>query len=616
MSVSPEPIAFAGCDTPQKLFLARVAEWGDAVSMRVKHRGLWQPMTWRDYGAEARDAGLALKSLGLGRGDVVSVLSANRSAWVGFDLGAPAMGYVANGIYTTSSPDQVAYILDDSATRVVVVEDDEQLDKVLLIRGRCPTLATIILLDRTGLRSFKDEQVLDWREFLALGRAAAGREPSLFEDGAAATRPDDVAILVYTSGTTGRPKAAMISNRNLMFQIANASLTTPMQRDDVTLSFLPLCHIAERVFGVYSRLNFGNIVHFPEDPETMFADICEVQPTAIFAPPRIWEKMYSSITLAMAEATPLARWTYRRALALGLAAAEARAAGRPVPALRRWLLALHRAAALVNVKKRLGLARMRYAVTGAAPIAPDLVKWFVALGIDLREAYGATETSGLCTATPVGEIRFGTVGVPPPSTAVRIGDQGEILVRGPNVFAGYRNKPEETRAAIDAGGWLHTGDVGALTGDGHLSITDRLKDILITAGGKNVTPSLIENQLKFSPYIADAVVIGDRRPYLACLVMLDHDNVAKFAQDASVPFSDFASLCRAPEVVKLIGDEIERVNRALARVEQIKRFRLIETKLLPEDEELTPTMKLKRKLVNEKYRDLIGAMYQGGAANP
>ncbi len=609
MSAAAEPVLFAGCDTPQKLFLARVAAWRDGVSMRVKQRGLWRPVTWREYGERARAAGLALEALGVARGETVSMLSENRPEWLFFDMGAQAMGFVANGIYATSSPEQVAYILDDSGTRVLVVENDEQLDKALLVRERCAQLLKIVLLERTGLRRFADEQVLDWRDFLALGERQAG---DAFDAGVAATRPDDVAILVYTSGTTGRPKAAMITNRNLMFQIANAGATAPMQRGDVTLSFLPLCHIAERVFGVYSRLNFGNVVHFPEHPETMFADICEVQPTAIFAPPRIWEKMYSSITLAMKDATALARWAYERALARGMAAAARRAAGRPVSWWRRWLLALDRAAVLANVKKRLGLARMKYAVTGAAPIAPDLVRWFVALGIDLREAYGATETSGLCTTTPIGEIRFGTVGIAPPPTEIRIAEQGEILVRGPGVFAGYRNKPAETKAAI-ADGWLRTGDVGAIGADGHLRITDRLKDILITAGGKNVTPSLIENQLKFSPFIADAVVIGDRRPYLACLVMLDHDVVAKFAQDRGVPFSNFASLCRAPEVVKLIGDEIERVNRGLARVEQIKRFRLIETKLMPEDEELTPTMKLKRKLMNEKYRDLIAAMYEDGA---
>jgi long-chain acyl-CoA synthetase len=613
MSVQDQPLRFAACDTPQKLFLQRVREWGGEVSMRVKRRGLWQSHSWAEYGDAACTVAAALRAMGVQRGQVVSVLAENRPEWLFFDMGAQLAGAVGNGIYTTSSPAQVAYVLNDSGSRVVLVEDDEQLHKVLAIRKECPQLANIVLLERTGLRHFSDAMVLDWAEFLASGRGAMARDPEFVVSEVHRGAPADVALLVYTSGTTGAPKAAMITNRNLMFQIAHAPEITPMHRGDATLSFLPLCHIAERIFGVYSRLNYGNVVHFPEDPETMLADICEVQPAALFAPPRIWEKMYSRVMLAIQDAAPLARWAFARAIAAGAAAADLRLSARPVPLAKRIERALWRRIVLRNVLQRLGLARMRYAVTGAAPISPDLVRWFVALGIDLREAYGATETSGLCTATPLGQIRLGSVGLPPAGTALRIGAGGEILVRGPHVFAGYRNQPEASAAAVDREGWLHTGDIGELLPDGSLRITDRLKDILITAGGKNVTPSLIENQLKFSPYIADAVVIGDRRPYLTCLVMIDFENVAQFAGGRGVPYSDFLSLCRAPEVVKLIAGEIERVNAGVARVEQIKRFRLIETQLLPEDEELTPTMKLKRTLVNRKYADLIAAMYAGGA---
>jgi long-chain acyl-CoA synthetase len=400
----------------------------------------------------------------------------------------------------------------------------------------------------------------------------------------------------------------MISNANFMFQVAHAPTIFELEKGDPALSFLPLCHIAERNAGAYFPLAFGHVVHFAENAGTVFADLAEVQPRALFAPPRIWEKMYSQIALAMDDAIRPARWAYARAIARGRARAEATLAGRPHA--DSWADPLFDALALRNVRTRLGLGGLRHGMTGAAPISPDLIRWFLALGVNLREAYGATETSGLCTVMPYARNKPGTVGKPPESIELKIGAEGEILVRGPNVFAGYRKRPDLTAEAIDKEGWLHTGDVGEIDADGYLRITDRIKDILITAGGKNVTPSLIENQLKFSPYISDAVAIGDRKPYLTALVMLDHDNVAQFAQSRAVPFTNYASLARAPEIVALIKAEIETANAKLARVEQIKDFRIIDTQLTAEDEELTPTMKLKRMLVNRKYAALIEGMYR------
>jgi len=373
------------------------------------------------------------------------------------------------------------------------------------------------------------------------------------------------------------------------------------------LAFLPLCHIAERTFTTFLPLRSGAIANFAESVETVSDNVREVAPTLFFAVPRIWERFYSGIAIRMQEATWIGRKAYGLALGIGLRMAEAELAGR-APSL--LLKLAYRAAdflVLDNIKRAIGMHRIRYAGTGAAPIAPDLIKWYRALGVDMREVYGQTENCGLATGMP-DRVKLGTVGIVAPHTEVRISAEGEILLKGPHVFMGYLNQPEKTAETV-RDGWLHTGDVGFVDNEGYLKVTDRMKDIIITAGGKNITPSEIENQLKFSPYISDAVVIGDRRKYLSCLVMIDYDNVAKFAQDGNVPFTDFASLCRAREINELIQAEIEKVNREVARVETIKQFRLIEQQLTAEDEELTPTMKLRRKFVNEKYKTMIDGMY-------
>jgi long-chain acyl-CoA synthetase len=422
-------------------------------------------------------------------------------------------------------------------------------------------------------------------------------------------QPDDLAILVYTSGTTGPPKGAMLTHRNILFQLAYADFITPLREGDQQLSFLPLCHVAERTFTVFNPLYTGSTVNFAESIDTVPENIREVAPALFFAVPRIWEKFYSGVALRMRDATWLGRFAYEQAFRIGRRIAEARIAGRTPSAWERLAFRVADFLVLDNVKRSIGLHRARGAATGAAPIAPDLIRWYLALGINMVEVYGQTENTGLATAMPPDRIKPGSVGVARPGTEVRVSPEGEILLKGPHVFKGYHGKPEKTAETI-VDGWLHTGDVGTIDDEGFVRITDRMKDIIITAGGKNVTPSEIENQLKFSPYISDAVVIGDRRKFLSCLVMIDHETVAQFAQESNIPFSSFASLCRAPEVQELIRGEIERVNRQLARVETIKTFRLIEQLLTPEDEELTPTMKLKRTFVNVKYKDLIEGMYE------
>ena len=612
---SPDPAAFTvhGQDTLPRLFRHVVRERGDRVAMREKHLGIWRGISWRDYGERARRVGLGLVALGLEPRDVVSILADNGPEWLYTDLGVMSVAGIPNGIYSTDSARQVEYIVNDSGTRFFFAENEEQLDKILEVRARCPALVKIVVYDMEGLHGFQDDQVMTFEALLELGSRYDREHPGAFDRMVETPQPDDLAILVYTSGTTGPPKGAMLSHRNILFQLAYADFITELREGDQQLSFLPLCHIAERTFTVFNPLYTGSTVNFAEGLDTVPDNIREVAPALFFAVPRIWEKFYSGVALRMRDATWLGRFAYGQAMRIGLALAEGKIQGRRPSLLQRLAFRIADFLVLDNVKRSIGLHRARGAATGAAPIAPDLIRWYLALGINMTEVYGQTENTGLATAMPRGRIKLGTVGTARPDTQVRLSPDGEILLKGPHVFLGYYGKPDKTAETV-VDGWLHTGDVGTMDEEGFVRITDRMKDIIITAGGKNVTPSEIENQLKFSPYISDAVVIGDRRKFLSCLVMIDHETVAQFAQERDVPFSNFASLCRAPEVQDLIWSEIERVNKELARVETIKKFRLIEQLLTAEDEELTPTMKLKRTFINVKYKDLIDSMYERSEA--
>ncbi|OYV02466.1 MAG: long-chain fatty acid--CoA ligase [Burkholderiales bacterium PBB5] len=603
-------------DTVPKMFWQRVTELGDATMMRQKDLGLWRAYSWNDVANRVREIGAGLVALGFAPGEVASVLANTCREWVWADLAVQTMGGVCNGIYPTDAASQVHYLCSDSSTVFLFVEDDEQLDKALEVRDQLPALRKIIVFDMEGLSKLHDDQVISLDQLCALGRAELQRQPRLVDERLASRQPDDTAVLVYTSGTTGRPKGAMITHANICSVLAGSgsALFEGLPMGGERVAFLPLCHIAERMIGEYISIMRRSVINFVENPETVFENLREVQPAVFFAVPRVWEKVYSTVQITVREAGKLQQLAYAWALGEGMAIAQAREGGGQPGAVRRLRYWLARTLVLNNVRRMVGLNRVQLALTGAAPISPELIRWYLALGIPLREGWGMTETSGGGTVTPFDAGKPGSIGMPGPGIEMMISAQGEILLRGANVIKGYLNQPEKTAEAIDAEGWLHTGDVGRVDDDGYFYITDRMKDIIITAGGKNVTPSEWENQLKFSPYVTDAVVIGDKRAYLSCLVMIDEENVAQWAQDRDVPFSDFKSLTRAPEVLALIGAEIEKVNKEFARVEQIKQFRLIEQRLTAEDEELTPTMKLKRALVARKYAELIEGMYAAKAA--
>lgn len=600
-------------DTVAKMFWTAASERKNGVIFRQKEYGLWQTMTWSDVASAVREIGLGLVELGFEPGETASILGNTRQEWMLSDLAVLCAGGVSSGIYPTDSAGQVEYLMSDSSSVVLFVEDEEQLDKVLEVRDRLSSLRKIIVWNMEGLRELEDPMVLSLSGLRDIGRARlmrfGKRAESDWQMRIDSRGPKDLAILIYTSGTTGRPKGAMLSHQNVICTLRGYNSVIGQDENDERMCFLPLCHVAERLGGAYFGLYTGSKLNFVENPETVPENVREIQPTVFVAVPRIWEKFYSAISIAMSESNKFEQWAYKWAIGVGSGLVDKYEAGRETTLSDRVKHFVARKFVFDNIKKFIGINRCRYIVTGAAPISPDLVRWYMALGVPVVEVWGQTEGGGASTIMPIERIKPGSIGVASPINEVKLSAENEILVRGPNVFMGYLNQPDKTAETVDTDGWLHSGDVGSVDADGFFRIHDRIKDIIITAGGKNITPSEIENQLKFSPYIMDAVVIGDKRPYLVCLVMIDHDNVEKFAQDNDVPFSNYTSLCRAPEVLKLIEGEIEKVNKQFARVEQLKKFRLIEQRLTAEDDELTPTMKLKRKFVNEKYAEMIQSMY-------
>ena len=596
-------------NTIPRLFWDSVKSRGERVAMREKDLGIWQEISWSHYGEKAKLTGLALHTLGLEKGNVVSIASEGNPEWLYTDMGTIGAGGISSGVYTTDSAAQVKYLVNDSATKFYFAENEEQLDKILEVRGECPTLKQIIVYDMEGLNDFHDDQVISYEEFLKIGEKTNQENPDLWESLVNNVSPDDIAILVYTSGTTGPSKGAMINHTNLLYSINTGYDIFDVMEHEEQLSFLPLCHILERSVSVMIPLKTGAVVNFAESIDTVPENIREVSPTVFIAVPRIWEKFYSSITILMKDATFVGKFFYQFSINVGSKYKEYFIDGKEPPLSLKLSYWICNQLVLKNIKKLLGLNNCRYALSGAAPISPDLINWYLSLGIDMREGWGMTETAGVGTAFYSREIKLGHVGRAVNDSEVRIAQDGEILFRGPGVFCGYLNKPEQTKETL-IDGWLHTGDVGEIDNYGNLKITDRKKDIIITAGGKNISPSEIENELKFSPFISDAVVIGDKRKFLSCLIMIDEENVMKHAQDNDIPFSNFESLCKSEEIVSLIDDEVNKVNKKFASVEQVKKFSLIDIQLTAEDDELTPTMKLKRKFINQKYGDIIESMYQ------
>ncbi len=589
-------------------FKEAVAKWGDKVALRKKEYGLWHDISWNDYYEKVRSVACGLMSLGLEKGDCAAIIGDNCPEWVFADMGIQCCGAAATGVYATNAWLQVEYVVKNSESKIFFVENEEQLDKWLHFKDRAPDLIKVIVWDTEGLRHFKDPMVMTFDELLEMGRRVFDDNPRMFDQRIAEIEPEDLSVLIYTSGTTGPPKGAMLTHSNCLWMGHAITSNNPMVGTDEIMSFLPLCHIFEQLFTVLGHITVGHIVNFIESPDTVVDNMIEISPTVGHAVPRIWEKYYSAIMIRMADATWFKRLVFFSAFKIGQKRARLKMDFKPVPFYLETLYKIAHFTVFRKLKERMGFDRIRIAYSGAAPIAPDILYFFQSIGVNLIEGYGQTEGTGVTTTSRIGRVKFGTVGVPLEGVEIKIADDGEILVKSPGVFKGYFKNPKSTAETI-VDGWLYSGDVGEIDEDGYLKITDRKKDIIVTAGGKNITPQYLENKLKASLYINDAVVIGDRRKYLTCLIMIDEDNVVKYAQDHKIQFSTYKDLTGNEEINKMIDAELRAVNETLSRVEQVKKFTILPKKLYEEDGEVTPTMKVKRNFVNEAFSDLIEAMY-------
>ncbi len=582
---------------------------GARIAIRQKDFGIWKPLSWAGYMERASHFGLGLTTLGMGAGSHLGVISENRIEWVLAQMGAGLVGAVTVGVYPTSPSNEVAYVVGHADVEVVVCEDQEQADKVLEAIDQLPQLRRIVIVETKGLSSYSPEERARIVSFAEV--EAAGAE--LWRTGGAeridavlaAQRLDDIGLMIYTSGSTGAPKGAMISWRNIRGVVPGIAERLGMSADSSHLSYLPLCHVAEQMLTSFVPIYLGSQVNFGESIRTVQEDLREVAPNMFLGVPRIWEKLHAAISIKMQETGTLRRRVYERALAAALPLAEKdRTRWSPAERLRfggaYWLV-------LRALQNFVGLRRARVALTGAASIPVEVVRFFRAIGVPLVEVYGLTESTGMVTGQRTSDVKLGTVGPPTLGVEHRLGEHGELQLRGDMVFAGYYKNPEATAATVQDG-WLHTGDVVVEEG-GHIRIVDRLKDIMITAGGKNLTPSEIENTMKASPFIKECVVVAEGRKFVSALIQIDYDTVGKWAEARRLAFTHFRSLVELPEVRGLIQGEIDQGNGRLAQVAKIRNFHLLTKELDHDDGEVTATMKVRRSSIYKTYAPEIEALY-------
>jgi long-chain acyl-CoA synthetase len=614
-STGAEPASRAAsraAETGPSLLWAQVAKRADAVVLRHKDLGVWREVTWSELGESVRACACGLIELGLQPGDRVTILSENRPEWLYADLAIQSAAGITVGIYPTSGASQCGYVAGHADAKIWIVEDQEQYDKAARVRHELPELEWVMVIDPKGVRDLSDPTILTFDDLLERGRELERREPRLLDRRTAEVGPDDTAFIIYTSGTTGPPKGAMHSHRSV-FEGARPLLRVIEATDrDETMIYLPMAHGAERFFSYPRLLLVGGVFNFAEEPETLFADVREVAPTLFFGVPRTWEKLKSRIEIGIEEATWLKRRLYHWARRAGERAARAELERRPLPAFARLERRLADWIVLRKLRERLGLHRARDCSTGAAPIAPEMLFYLRGLGLPIREALGQTETH-ITAFNPTSDIRPGTCGVLVDGVEARVSEEGELLFRGPGLFKGYFKNPGATARAFE-GGWFHTGDRGRIDADGYVTLDGRVVDMFVLSTGRNIAPQNSENMLKASDYVMDAVVVGDKRPYLTALIVLDEETVSHYAQTHDVPFSSFADLSSRPEIRRLIQGAVAGVNEHWSDREQIKDFRILKWVLSDDEDELTPTMKVRRRFLCERYQSLIDEMYPDAGA--
>jgi long-chain acyl-CoA synthetase len=624
MTATVERVDSPGAGSGVKTVASRVRDWAESdpqgTAMREKDLGIWQEYSWSMLWDEIVTAGHGLLALGVKVGDVVSIHSEDRPEWVILDLATVAIRGITTGLYPTNPMAEVKYLMNDSGARVHFAEDQEQVDKVLEAEPDAfPNVTSILYVEPRGLRSYGDDRLMFWDDFMDMGRSHREQNPGAVEALMAAAEDEDVITLVYTSGTTGPPRGAMLSNKNATFAIDKIVMAEGRTRDgknphpdDQVLTYLPLCHVAERIFSTWHMVGAGVTLNFAESIETVQMNLREVQPTLFFAVPRIWEKIHATILIKLNDASRIKRVFNGIGLKLaGFIAADRTANNGDFTWKSRLAYGIGNPLMFRALKERVGLRRCRWAGTGAAAIAPEVLQFFMGFGVPVYELYGMTENSAVATLNHHGRVKVGTVGEPYAGIQLRLDDEnGEIQTKHDGVFVGYWRLPDKTAETMTDDGWLKTGDVGVWVDETHIKIVDRIKHIIITSGGKNISPSEIENSLKTSPYIKEAMVIGEGRKYLTALIGIELDTMGNWALRKSIPYTTYRDLSEKPEVIEMVQGLVDETNAKFARAAQIKKFRMIPKELDHEDGELTATQKVKRSAMLEMFGDLVEDLYR------
>ncbi|HEX5612691.1 MAG TPA: AMP-binding protein [Burkholderiales bacterium] len=605
--------ALAADATLPRLLAANAKSRADAPAMREKTMGIWRTLSWSAYYDLVRDFALGMAALGFKRGDSIAVIGDNRPRLYAAQLAAQGLGGIPSPLYQDAPAEELVYVLEHMEAQIVVAEDQEQVDKILAIRSRLPRLRLVVYEDSRGMFHYHDEALRSFESMLALGREFGATHSGYFEAEIAKGKPEDIALLCYTSGTTGRPKGAMLSHKCLLAAAGSFLAQTELRPDDDWLAYLPMAWVGDAVYTLVLQMMVGFACNCPESPETVQRDLRELGPSAFLAAPRIWENLLTQIQVKAADAS----WTKRRVFEFfrdrAIQAELLRTDGKPVPASLRLALALGELLVYGPVRDQMGLRRARWCLTGGASLGADTFRFFRAFGINLKQVYGSTELGAFVSVQPDTEANPNTVGPPGPGIEVRIAESGEVLVRGPNVFSGYFKQEEATREAIDGEGWFHTGDAGFIDPQGHLAIIDRAKDVGKLADGTPFAPQFVENKLKFSPYIGEAISFGADRDKVTAMIAIALAPVGNWAERNGLAYSGYQDLTQKPEVRGLIRGEIEKCNQGLPEAARVRRFLLLAKDFDADDAEVTRTRKLRRRVIAEKYAPVIDALYNGAS---
>tara|TARA_B100000900_G_scaffold65493_1_gene50732 strand:+ start:1957 stop:3795 length:1839 start_codon:yes stop_codon:yes gene_type:complete len=604
-----EEIQSSGGVTPSRRLRDIASRFPERIAFRDKKFGIWNEITYKEFWLEANYVGCALNHFGIEKGDKVAIHSENRPEWLISDIGAQAIGAISVGLYPTNPPAEVKYLLGHSESQILFAEDQEQVDKALEVLQDLPNLKKIIYFEDKGLFRYESEKLMKWQDFLEVGKTEFEKDKEFVNSRIDEIKSEDIALMIYTSGTTGPPKGSMLSHGNLEWVssiIPEISFTPGIDNPEY-LSYLPLCHVFGRLVDEIIGINTIGTINFAESIDTVQQDLAEIQPSIFPAVPRILERMHAGTLVRMRDASKLKQVLFKTASYFGNITAKRRLEN-PNDFLAKITNFFAQMIAFRSLRKKLGLLNIDNAVSGAAPISPEILRFFMSLGVPIYEGYGMTENSAIATGNTPDKVKLGTVGTPQAGTELKLAEDGEILVRHPGVFKGYYKNEKATKEVVDEDGWLYTGDVGEYDGE-FLKIVDRKKDIIITSGGKNVSPSEIENNIKTSPFIKEAIVIGDDRKFLSALIGIEYDIVSNWALRKNIAHTTYRNLSENEEVQNLIWDEIQKANELTSSL-QIRKFRMLTKELDHEDGDLTATQKAKRNVIMEKFSDLIEDMYK------